>query len=133
MTPRRSEAPLETVGRQLYALENLAHCDVCCHSAAQLFLCLYTACQVETRLGLAQQLLVLQHLVLGCSASTGLSPAALDSLQSTFLPRTTVMAHCYTVLLWLCTAPTSPPSNTAQVTTTLMCLVQEQCSLLVWL
>ena len=84
-------------------------------------------------MGLAQQLLVLQHLVLGCSASTGLSPAALDSLQSTFLPRTTVMAHCYTVLLWLCTAPTSPPSNTAQVTPTLMCLMEEQCSLLVWL
>ena len=29
-------------------------------------------------------------------------PGVLDSLQSTFLPRTTVMVHCYNVLSWLC-------------------------------
>ena len=63
---------------------------------------------VDTKLELAQRLLVLQQLTLACSASTGLSPGSLDMIQSTFLPRTTVMVHCYSVMSWLCTAPVSP-------------------------
>ena len=68
---------------------------------------------VETKLELAQHLLVLQQLTLACSASTGLSPCTLDTIQSTFLPRTTVMVHCYSVMSWLCTAPVSPAPQSA--------------------
>ena len=67
--------------------------------------------QVETKLGLAQQLLVLQQLTLAASNSSGLNPATLDMIQSTFLPRTTVMVHCYSVLAWLALAPLTPPSQ----------------------
>ena len=66
---------------------------------------------VETKLGLAQQLLVLQQVTLAASNSSGLSPATLDMIQSTFLPRTTVMVHCYSVLAWLCVAPLTPPTQ----------------------
>ena len=34
-------------------------------------------------------------------------------IQSTFLPRTTVMVHCYSVMSWLCTAPVSPAPQSA--------------------
>ena len=34
-------------------------------------------------------------------------------IQSTFLPRTTVMVHCYSVMSWLCTAPVFPAPQTA--------------------
>ena len=66
--------------------------------------------QVDTRLWLAQQLLVTQHLVLSLSSPL-LPPNTLDTIQSTFLPRTTVMVHCYSVLAWLCAAPAQPPSH----------------------
>ena len=66
--------------------------------------------QVESRLWLAQQLLITQHLLLSLSSSL-LSPDTLDTIQSTFLPRTTVMVHCYSVLDWLCRAPAVPPSH----------------------
>jgi len=69
--------------------------------------------QVETRLWLSQQLLVTQHLVMGCGPSAGLAPATLDMILSTFLPRTTVMVHCYSVLQWLCTAPAIQPVHTS--------------------
>ena len=69
--------------------------------------------QVETRLWLAQQLLVTQHLFLGCGNSAGLAPTTLDMIQSTFLPRTTVMVHCYSVLHWLCTTPATPTMHSA--------------------
>ena len=65
--------------------------------------------QVETRLWLAQQLLVTQHLLLSLSCPL-LPPETLDTVQSTFLPRTTVMVHCYSTLHWLCSAPAAPPS-----------------------
>ena len=68
---------------------------------------------VDTKLELAQRLLVLQQLTLACSASTGLSPSSLDMIQSTFLPRTTVMVHCYSVMSWLCTAAVSPAPQSA--------------------
>ena len=66
--------------------------------------------QVDTRLWLAQQLLVTQHLILSLSSPL-LPPNTLDTIQSTFLPRTTVMVHCYSVLAWLCAAPAQPPSH----------------------
>ena len=66
--------------------------------------------QVDTRLELAQQLLITQHLVLSLSNSL-LPPDTLDVIQSTFLPRTTVMVHCYSVLHWLCAAPATPPTH----------------------
>ena len=69
--------------------------------------------QVDTKLQLAQHLLVLQQLTLACSATTGLSPATLDMIQSTFLPRTTVMVHCYSVMSWLCVAPLAPAPQSA--------------------
>ena len=69
--------------------------------------------QVDTKLHLSQNLLVLQQLTLVCSASTGLSPSILDTIQSTFLPRTTVMVHCYSVMSWLCQAPVSPAPQSA--------------------
>ena len=69
--------------------------------------------QVDTKLELAQHLLVLQQLSLVCSASTGLSPSTLDTIQSTFLPRTTVMVHCYSVMSWLCQAPLTPAPQSA--------------------
>ena len=67
--------------------------------------------QVETKLGLAQQLLVLQQITLAASNLTGLSAGTLDLIQSTFLPRTTVMVHCYSVLAWLSLAPLTAPSQ----------------------
>ena len=67
--------------------------------------------QVETKLCLAQQLLVLQQITLAASNMTGLSAGTLDTIQSTFLPRTTVMVHCYSVLAWLSTAPLTAPAQ----------------------
>jgi len=69
--------------------------------------------QVETKLELSQHLLVLQQLTLACSGSTGLNPTTLDMIQSTFLPRTTVMVHCYSVMSWLSVAPLSPAPQSA--------------------
>ena len=34
-------------------------------------------------------------------------------IQSTFLPRTTVMFHCYVVMSWLCVAPLAPAPQSA--------------------
>ena len=34
-------------------------------------------------------------------------------IQSTFLPRTTVMVHCYAVMSWLCVAPLAPAPQSA--------------------
>jgi len=69
--------------------------------------------QVETRLWLAQQMLVTQHLVMSCGSTAGLTPHTLDMIQSTFLPRTTVMVHCYSTLHWLCSAPARPPTHSS--------------------
>ena len=69
--------------------------------------------QIETRLWLSQQLLVTQHLIIGCGTNAGLTPTTLDMIQSTFLPRTTVMVHCYSVLNWLCTSPVSTPNHSS--------------------
>ena len=68
--------------------------------------------QVGTKLELAQHLLVLQQLVLATGAGQ-LSPSSLDMIQSTFLPRTTVMVHCYSVMAWLTSAPLSPAPQSA--------------------
>ena len=50
---------------------------------------------------------------MGCGNSAGLAPTTLDMIQSTFLPRTTVMVHCYSVLHWLCTTPATPTMHSA--------------------
>lgn len=42
------------------------------------------------------------------------SPSVLDSLQSTFLPRTTVMVHCYNLLTWLAQVPASRPLGSVE-------------------
>ena len=68
--------------------------------------------QVGTKLELAQHLLVLQQLTLATGAGQ-LSPSTLDMIQSTFLPRTTVMVHCYVVMSWLCVAPLAPAPQSA--------------------
>jgi len=68
--------------------------------------------QVHTRLVLCQNLLILQQL---CGSTGGVSTAVLDTIQSTFLPRFTVMVHCYSVLAWLADAPASiPPPATLE-------------------
>jgi hypothetical protein len=49
-------------------------------------------------------------------------PHTLDTVQSTFLPRSTVMVHCYSVLDWLCRhpalarppGPVYPPAGSTQ-------------------
>ena len=39
----------------------------------------------------------------------------LDMIQSTFLPRTTVMVHCYSAMTWLSTGPVFPaPQSVVQ-------------------
>jgi len=70
--------------------------------------------QVDSRLGLSQHLLVLQHVLIDCSATARVSPSVLDSLQSTFLPRTTVMVHCYNLLTWLAQVPASRPLGSVE-------------------
>jgi len=67
--------------------------------------------QVESRLNLSQQLLVMQYILRDCGAKARLSPSVLDAVLSTFLPRTTVMVHCYTVLSWLSQVPVSRPPS----------------------
>jgi len=67
--------------------------------------------QVESRLHLSQQLLIMQYILRDCGSKSRLSPSVLDAVLSTFLPRTTVMVHCYSVLSWLSQVAVTRPAS----------------------
>ena len=49
------------------------------------------------------------------SGSVSVMMTCLDMIQSTFLPRTTVMVHCYSAMTWLSTGPVFPaPQSVVQ-------------------
>ncbi len=67
---------------------------------------------VRSRFDLTRNLIVLQLLMLECGLSESVSPDTAKQVDSTFLPRSVVMAHCYYVLVWLTgTCATVPPDN----------------------
>ena len=67
---------------------------------------------VKTRFALTRNLMLLQLLMLECGLSQSVSPDTASRIDSTFLPRSVVMAHCYYILVWLAgTCATAPPDN----------------------
>jgi hypothetical protein len=66
----------------------------------------------SSRFALTRNLIVLQLLMLECGFSESVSPDTAKAVDSTFLPRYVVMAHCYYVLVWITgTCATAPPDN----------------------
>ena len=70
---------------------------------------------VKTRFALTRNLILLQLLMLECGLSQSVSPDTANRIESTFLPRSVVMAHCYYTLVWIAgTRATAPPDNSVE-------------------